>query len=120
MYVLAQICYQHVILPNFEVLMISVAAMDQKLHFLPPGYNFYICYVRSLNSMQFYPCFNHLSRYYGSKVDKMVSRDHALSVSTVQYITFAVHYVTVYYITVHYITVQYCTLQDSIVHYCKC
>ena len=40
MYVFAQICYQHVILPNFHVLTTSIAAMDQKLHFWPPGGQF--------------------------------------------------------------------------------
>ena len=59
MYVFAQICYQPVILPDFHVLTISVTAMDQKLHFWPPGgETIYICFcARFIKIMQFYPLF---------------------------------------------------------------
>ena len=41
-YILLQICYQHVIISNFHVWIISVALMDQKLQFLATVGPFFI------------------------------------------------------------------------------
>ena len=58
--------------------------MDQKLHFWPPGgFFFKYFYARFWKSMQFYPLFMFETSLYLLLI-KMVPRDHALSLSTVE------------------------------------
>ena len=80
------------------VLTMYVAAMDQRLHFWPPGGQFLYFYARFINIMQFYPLVMFDPFLYLLWI-KMVPSDHTLSVSPIQYSI--VHYTTAQCITVY-------------------